>query len=403
MKILMLTPYLPYPLLSGGQTRTYNLLKNLGRVHQITLFSFIRKDEEKRYIPKLLELGIKVEVFKRRPAWQLINILLAGFTWYPFLVSIYLSRSLKRRLREEISSNHYDVIHAEPFYVVPNLPRLSIPLLLVDQTIEFQVYQHFVSGFKFWPLKPLLYLDVLKMRYWEARYWEEADRVVAMSEEDKRIMGEVVVDLKVDIVPNGVDADYFDKTKVGLKDVHVDTDKGSPIILFVGSCTWLQNREAIEVLYKQVWPKIKAQLPNARLWIIGKSARQFFGKFRAGNVRVDEVEDIREAYFSASVMVAPIYGAGGTRYKNFEAFASGLPVVTTSIGIGGIDATDGQDVIIRDDPNALAREAVRLIQDQALRDRITANAKKLVREKYDWQPIAQSLSRIYGELKEKRA
>lgn len=403
MKILMITPYLPYPLLSGGQTRTFSLLKNLGKKHDITLFSFIRKDEEKRFAPKLLELGVRLEVFKRRPAWQIFNILLAGFTPFPFLVSIYLSRSLKKRLKEELDRNHYDVVHAEPFYVVPNLPKLEIPLLLVDQTIEFRVYQHFVEQFPIWVLKPLLYFDVFKMKYWESKYWQMADRVVAMSEEDKKIMQQVVSNLKVDIVPNGVDIEYFDRERALSSGVKTDNDEDSPIILFVGSCTWLQNREAIEILYKKVWPKILEKLPSARLWIIGKSAQDFFSRFRSDKVRVDEIEDIREAYFSAKVLVAPLYGAGGTRYKNLEAFASGLPVVTTSIGIGGIEVVDGWHVIIRDEPEGLAQAAVEVIQDKILAEKIAINARKLVEEKYDWKPIANQLSQIYEELRFQKA
>ncbi len=401
MKILMLTPYLPYPLVSGGQTRTYNLLKILGKKHDITLYSFIRKDSEKQYLPELTKLGIQVEVFKRRPAWQLSNILLAGFSWYPFLVSIYLSRSLRKKIHKELSENHYDVLHAEPFYVVPNLPKTDVPLLLVDQTIEFRVYQHFVDKFKYWFLKPLLYFDVSKMKYWESFYWRQAARVIAMSEEDKQIMESIVPGITVDIVPNGVDADYFNSQKI--KELKISRSEKEPVFLYVGNCAWLQNREAIDVLYKQVWPLIVKQIPSAKLWIIGKSADQFFKHLRSDNVRVEEIDDIRKAYFGASVLVAPIYGSGGTRYKNFEAFAAGLPIVTTSIGIGGTDAVDGQDVIIRDTPEELANMAVQLVGDKKLYQKIAENGQKLVREKYDWQSIADKLSDIYEELGRKNA
>src|SRR3989338_494115 len=103
MKILMLTPYLPYPLLSGGQIRTYNLLKNLAKKHEITLFSFIRQDGENAYKKELLKFCQRVETFKRRPAWSIINILLAGLTPFPFLVSIYYSRTLRHAIEEELN------------------------------------------------------------------------------------------------------------------------------------------------------------------------------------------------------------------------------------------------------------------------------------------------------------
>ncbi len=395
----MLTPYFPYPLLSGGQTRTYNLLKKISLRHKITLFSFIRNTNEERYVSELEKLGIKVFVVKRRRAWQLENIILAGFSWFPFLVSIYLSRRLKKILEDHLKVNDYDVVHAEPFYVVPNLPKLKVPLLLVDQTIEFMVYQHFVEDFRYFFLKPLLYFDVFKMRYWETKYWQQAQRVVAMSEDDKSIMQKIVPKLRVDIVPNGVDANFFNQLRAEKLGFIKSKD---PVILYVGSCTWLQNREAIEILYQKVWPIISKNLPKAKLWIIGKSANIFFGHLRSENVRVDEVVDIREAYFGATVLVAPIYGGGGTRYKNFEAFASGLPVVTTTIGIGGIDAKDGEDVIIRDDLSGLAEMAIKLIEDKILYQKISKNAQKLVRERYDWDSISQKLIDIYEELGAKK-
>jgi glycosyltransferase involved in cell wall biosynthesis len=98
-----------------------------------------------------------------------------------------------------------------------------------------------------------------------------------------------------------------------------------------------------------------------------------------------------------------IYGAGGTRYKNFEAFASGLPVITTSVGIGGTDATDGVEVIVRDKPEEIAQAAIELLQDKNQYQQISKNAQKMVAAKYDWAPIAKHLSNIYESLKTKNS
>src|SRR3990167_1058896 len=121
MKVLMITPYLPYPLYSGGQIRSYNLLKALEKFCK------------------------KIEVFKRRKAWSVVNILVSGFSFYPFLVAIYYSLSLRKRIKEELFQNKYDLIHAETFYVMPNIPPSKGPILLVEQTIEYLVYEHFLE------------------------------------------------------------------------------------------------------------------------------------------------------------------------------------------------------------------------------------------------------------------
>lgn len=395
MKILMLTPYLPYPLLTGGQTRSYNLIKRLSSLgHQITLFCLVKDNSERKYVGELEKFCERIRVFNRsEKPWTLSNILRTGFSFYPFLVIRNWAHGEQAAIEEEIQLQKFDLIHAETFYVMPHIPNTSIPILLVEQTIEYLVYRHFAEKSRFWFLKPLFYFDVSKMKYWELRYWRIASKVAAMSDDDRKIMVSEVPRLDVDIVPNGVDSEYFNTPLVKRSKEN--------IILYLGNFTWLQNREAVDVLVRRVWPRIKSYLPKAKLWILGKSAQSFFQHLSSVDIRVEEVKDVREAYQEASVLVAPIYGGGGTRYKNFEAFASGLPVVTTSIGIRGTEASDGVEVIVRDKPDDIARETVKLLSDEKLYKRLAENAKKMVRKQYDWDPIARKLSEIYEQLGKK--
>lgn len=392
MRVLMLTPYLPYPLLTGGQTRSYNLIKRLAALnHKITLFCLVKNDNERKYVGELEKFCKEVRLFPRsEKPWTFINILRTGFSFYPFLVIRNWAKGEKKEIEKELAKNKFDLIHAETFYVMPHLPKTKIPILLVEQTIEYLVYRHFADEFKIPVVKQLLYLDVWKMKYWEIKYWKQAKGVVAMSKEDKKSMLFQLPSLEVDIVPNGVDSSFFDKK--------IQPRSKNPIILYLGNFTWLQNREAVDILVHKIWPLIKVKITYCNLWIIGKNAKAFFSHFESEEIRVDEVEDVREVYQQASVLVAPIYGGGGTRYKNFEAFASGLPVVTTSIGIRGTDAKDGVEVIIRDDPKEIAEAAIRLIKSPSLYKEIADNARKMVKEKYDWDPIAKKLSSIYEEL-----
>ncbi|MEK6808072.1 MAG: glycosyltransferase family 4 protein [Nanoarchaeota archaeon] len=392
MKILMLTPYLPYPLLTGGQTRSYNLIKRLSVLgHKITLFCLIKNARERKYLGELEKFCIEVKVFKRsEKPWTFSNILRTGFSLYPFLVIRNWAKGEKEAIEEKLRQEKFDLIHAETFYVMPHIPKTEVPILLVEQTIEYLVYKHFADEFKVPLIKQLLYIDVAKMKYWELNYWNRADRVVAMSDDDRKSMLNQLPNLDVDIVPNGVDSRFFGES--------VTEKSKDSIILYLGNFTWLQNREAARVLVDKVWPSIKKRLQNAKLWIIGKNAKDFFSSLESKDIKVDEVDDVREAYQKSSVLVAPIYGGGGTRYKNLEAFASGLPVVTTSIGIRGTDAKDGIEVIIRDSPEEIADAAVDLLQNEILYKKIATNAREMVKVKYDWDPIAKKLSSIYEEL-----
>ena len=392
MKILMLTPYLPYPLISGGQTRSFNLIKNLSRKHEITLFSLIKDEKEKENIPELLKYCKKVSVFNRSQSpWTARNILLTGFGLYPFLVIRNLSSEEKEAVKKELSENKYDLIHAETFYVMPHIPKTSVPILLVEQTIEYLVYKHFVEEQSPKLLRPLLGLDILKLKYWEIYFWKRAKRVVAMSDSDRREMGKLAEGLSVDIVPNGIDINHFSKKE--------RSSDGVKRVLYVGNFTWLQNNEAVKILVSSVWPKIKKSFFDAKLWIVGTHMGPEIKSLASADIEVTEgLEDIRDAYRKASVLVAPIKGPGGTRLKILEAMASALPVVTTSVGAEGLGVSDGKEALIGDNMKDLAEAAVSILKNVDMARSLGERGRSFVEENYTWDNSAQKLDKIYKEV-----
>lgn len=398
MNVLMLTPYLPYPPSSGGQVRSYNLIKNLAQKHKITLFSLIKTDKEKRYIPELQKFCHHVEVFKRpEKPWTISNILKTGFGLYPFLVVRNLSPAERERLAEILHKEKFDLIHAETFYVMPHLPPTETPILLVDQTIEYQVYQHFADRFWFWPFRPLLYLDVFKIKYWETKFWRKATRVVAVSEADKEKMLALVPGLNVEIVPNGVGEDLMDLWKSSKK------EPSSPIIFFQGNFLWLQNTEAAEVLAKDIFPQIKKRVPEAVCRIVGQRAKEKIGNLAGHGVEVldletSDIEGVKKAYREATVFLCPLAGPGGTRLKILGAMAAGVPVVTTTTGIEGLEAENNKEVLICDDYHQMAEVTIKLLNDEAFYQKIIKDARKLVEEKYNWEKISLILDRLYREV-----
>jgi glycosyltransferase involved in cell wall biosynthesis len=378
--------------MSGGQTRSFNLIKNLSKKHEITLFSLIKDEKEKENIPELLKYCKKVSVFKRSQyPWTLRNILLTGFGLYPFLVIRNLSSEEKEAIKKELTDYKYDLIHAETFYVMPHIPKTSIPVLLVEQTIEYLVYNHFVEEQAPKILRPLLRLDVLKLKYWETHFWKQAKKVVAMSDSDKKDMEKLSPGLSIDIVPNGIDINYFSKKE--------KKEESLKKVLYVGNFTWLQNTEAVKILVNDVWPKIKKFLPNTKLWIVGTHMNSEIKSLVSKDIEITErLEDIRDAYKNASVLVAPIKGPGGTRLKILEAMASALPVVTTSVGAEGLGVSDNNEALIKDGLDNLTDAAIQVLKDAALAKRLGERGKDFVEKNYTWDKSAQKLDTIYKEV-----
>ena len=392
----MITPYLPCRSQSGGQTRSFFQIKHLSLQNEITLICFTR---DQKGLEELKQYCSKVIIIKRGKTWDLKKILLTGFSTYPFLVTNYLSEELGAKIKEELDSSHYDLIHTECFYLMPNIPKTDIPIILVDQTIEFAVYQHYVETIKGFKklFSFMLWLDVYKIKYWESYYWKKTDYIAAVSEEDRHIMSKLSGRSDIQIVPNGVDDQYF-KPKVKIKKTTY------PSILFgISNMKWMQNSEGAELLLRDIWPTIKKNVANVKLFIIGRFAPATFSYIHDPDIIIKEAEndgqlhDPRSYYQKSWILLAPIKSGGGSRTKFFEAMASKLPILTTKQGMEGINIRNNQDAIVCE-YEELTDSAIKLLHNSALRESIGVHAQSLVKEVYSWAKSANTLNNIYEKI-----
>ncbi len=393
MKILMLTPYLPYPLVSGGQIRTYNLLKNLSKKHDITLFSLIKEERERQYIKHLEPFCKKIRVFKRSTKpFTLRNIFKAAFSLYPFVVTRNLVPETIEAVRTELESEKYDLIHAETFYMMPNIPKTKTPIILVEQTIEYLGYQSYAQSSKLWFLKPFLYIDIAKIKYWENYYWQYCNRLITMSPNDREYILEENPKIKqVDVVANGVDTDYFDAVPKRLP--------SKPTILFVGTFYWLPNVQAVNYLVKEIWPIIREKLPQAHLHIVGfRPTPEIQSYNKLPHVKVSgSIKDIRTAYSGAHALLAPVMWGKGTRYKILEAMATKTPIVATPLAVEGIEGLQiDTHVVIGNSPEELANATIKTLLDKKFQQQLANNSYQLVTKHYNWQAISKDLDRLYS-------
>ncbi len=394
LKILMLTPYLPYPLLSGGQIRTYNLLKKLAVKYDVTLFSLIKDESERQYLSELEKYCWKVKLFKRsRKPFTLRNIWQTAFSSYPFLVIRNHVPETIKAVRKELATTQYDLIHAETFYMMPHIPETEIPILLVEQTIEYLGYESFADKVKFLPLRQILKIDIAKIRRWEEYYWKSCTQLITMSEDDKQFISQTVDKAKIDVVSNGVDVDWFAEKERRLPN--------SPTVLSVGTFNWLPNVEAVNFLVQKVWPIIKAKMPEAKLWIVGNAPTPEIFEYQKKDTSITitgGIPDIRDAFTQAHVLVAPVFSGKGTRYKILEAMAAGTPIVASDIAVEGLDVQNGVHVLTSNTAEGMAELAVNVLKDPALQKKLAKNGKTFVTSKYDWEYIGHKLDSIYLRL-----
>ena len=392
MKILMVSSYLPFPLKSGGEIRLYNLMKNIAEKHDITLICEKRDYQTEGDVAEVKKICKKVITVTRKKQWSTMNILKTGFSMDPFLIVGHTSDEMKLAIKDELVRERYDLIHVETFYVYQNLPKVSIPVILVEHNVEYLAYQRYAKLAN--PLLKLFFsLDVAKLKKKEEQAWRKVDKLIAVSNTERRLMKRA----DITVIPNGVDLSNF----------HFRSSQDLPPekrILFIGDFKWFQNVDAVENILKQIWPRITQKLAetknrtDVKLWIIGRNIPDKIKSLAASkNIIIDEdsKEETTEIFKRAYMLLAPIRAGGGSSYKILEAFASGVGVVTTNLGLEGLDAKNNIHALAAEKEDALAELTLVMLQDHSVYRKLTLNARKLIEEKYDWKVIAQKLDEVY--------
>jgi polysaccharide biosynthesis protein PslH len=398
MNILLVSSYLPYPLFSGGHIRLYNLIKELSLKHKITLICEKRDHQGDAEINELKKFCKKVIAVSRRKQWSLGNILKTGLSLSPFLVIGHTSSEMQGEIKRELNENQFDLIHVETSYVMQNIPTTETPVVLVEHNVEYLVYKRFADKAPLF-LRPLLYIDVLKLKYWEEDMWRRVSRLVAVSESEKKIMEKIRKD--VIIVSNGVDI-----TKFKAKSPMLKVSEGEKRILFIGEFKWMQNRDAIGWIIKEIWPKLMAEfVPSMtgggiKLWVVGRNIPDSVRKLTSDkNVIFDDnaPKETEEIYNKSDLLLAPIRVGGGTSFKILEAMACGVPVVTTDLG-NAVEAQSDSEIVIAKSPEDFVIKIKKLLENKEFYETISVNARKLIEKKFNWEKISKDLNSVYESI-----
>ena len=381
----MISSYLPFPLRSGGEIRLFNLMKSISREHEITLICEKRDHQTKEDIDEVKKICKKVITISRKKQWSVKNILKTGFSSDPFLIVGHTSEEFKLAIKDELVRENYDLIHVETFYVYQNLPKVSVPVVLVEHNVEYLVYQKYASLAN--PiLKPLFLLDVAKLKRKEKEAWKNVTKLVAVSSTERKLMGRA----DTDYVPNGVDTQSFNFRSFQ----EIPDEKR---ILYIGDFKWIQNKDALEYILRDIWPKVSKRI-NAKLWIVGRNIPESIKALAQDeNIILDEnnKDETPKIFNKSYILLAPFRVAGGTSYKILEAMASGVAVVTTSLGTEGLEAKNNVHVLSSENALDLSNQVIELLTDHSLYKKLTINARKFVEEKYDWKIISKKLEEVY--------
>ena len=402
MRILQLTPRLPYPPDEGGRIGIFNLTKYLSfREHKITLLSVTANQVENIQVDiQKLRKWCDVKVVYKNTKTKLWGLLLNLFFRIPYTISKYHSRKVKDAIREILSREKFDIVHIDSLHMAYYSRfinrEFNLPIVLREHNVETTIMERFYKNQKSLFIKFYAYLQWKKLRRYEAKTCEVFDKCFMTTKEDEERIRKMNPGVKSCIIPVGVDLSYFYPSKI----------KEEPFsLIFVGSMKWLPNIDGVLWFHSEVLPRIKEIFSEVKFYIVGHEPPMEVKELekRDKNIIVTGfVEDVRPYVAKSSLYVVPLRIGGGMRLKILEAMAMEKPVVSTLIGVEGVEAANGKDIIIAANAENFAERIIKLLKNKDYRKIIGKNGRKLVEEKYKWESILEKLEEKYVEVVRRR-
>lgn len=408
MRILFLTPQLPYPPHQGTTIRNHNLIANLAPRHEIHLLSFVRSQDEIVRATSLHQHCRSIEAViapRRSPLKRFLSLFLSPL---PDMALRLPSAEFQAKLSAILRRVPFDVVQIEGIEMAYpwmdwRISNTQYPISIFDDhnaeyVLQQRAFETDVRQPRRWIAALYSLIQWKKLSRYEARVCRLADGVVAVSETDKAVLQRLVPGLDVTVVPNAVDVEYYTSTDI----------RPSPLpphsLVFTGKMDFRPNVDAVLWFCQEVLPLIQQKTPDVRFYIVGQSPhRRVLRLAEDPAVTVTGyVDDVRPYIAGACVYVVPLRIGGGTRLKLLEAMAMGKPIVSTSLGCEGFEGlASGRELAIADTPKEFARRVIELLDDASRRERLGRAGRRFVEQRYDWRYIVPKFEELYETAQER--
>jgi polysaccharide biosynthesis protein PslH len=384
LSILFVTPYVP-----AARVRPMRFIEHLAENgHKITAAFLVHRRWEADFVN-----GIKPYCEEVHPVFpdQLspyVRGVLSLPTRVPLSVSYSMSRELNSVIRSLLRKSKYDLIHTEFIRAAQYTAHVdSEPKIFDAVDCLTLAYGRALKNRHTHILHRALALEEwLKMRYyepWVLRFFNHA--IVTSPMDQACLEGNGI---NVDVVPNGVDLEYFHWH---------DSEKKDNSLVFLGKMDYYVNIDSINHFYKYIYPLIQSEQPKISLTIVGYNpTRSILALSKDPSIEVTGgVPDVRPYLARAVVAIAPMISGSGIQNKILQAMAVGTPVVTTSLACQALQVTNGEHLLVADQPEEFAEAVTGLLKDKALQKKLSTNARRYVEEFHNWDTIGAQLEGIY--------
>ena len=394
MKILFLSPTVPFPLTDGGRIRVFNLLKQIAEKSDVTLLALETQPTDAEGVAQLQQFGIQVHLVPNAPTLPRVSfptLVNAFLKRQPITVARYDLPAYRQKFRELVAAENFDLVHYEMFHTAQFQTEVDLPSVLSQQNVDSAIWRR-LCGETANPFYKFAYwTQQLAFQRYERVLSPKFDAVTCTSAIDAAVFQRHCAADTIEIIPNGVDVTHYQPDF---------TSEATAHLIYIGSMDWYPNEDAVAFFADEVLPGIQDKVPDVQFSIVGGNPSTRVQRLaeREGVVVTGRVPEIKPYFAEATVFVVPLRIGSGTRLKILEALAMGKAVVSTSVGAEGLDLKDGEEIFIADEPTTFADAVTRLLTDASLRRRIGENGRARVEQDYDWRSIGEKLHQLYTKI-----
>lgn len=397
MRILQLCNKPPLPAIDGGcmamHAVTKGLLENGHSVKVMALYThkhpFIEDEYSGKYFHQTQFEAVYVET---QINW--VDAFSCILTRDSYNLNRFFTPDMDIALTRTLKNKEFDVVQLESLFMAPYIPTIrnysDAKIVLRAHNLEFNLWERRAENAK--GLFKKLYQKYLskELRKYEIHYMGLVDGIAAISDLDKNDIISLGIEKPIETIPFGIDLE---------DDQSIGASKEENSVFHLGSMDWDPNLEGVTWFCEEVVPRLKEEYPDVKFYVAGKKSESLRKNksFESATV-VGEVNSAKEFMESKDIMVVPLKSAGGMRVKIIEGMANGKPIITSTIGKEGIDVEDRKHLIVADNKEEFLNAITELRTRPDFKNGIIANAKQLIRDKYNNKTIIKRLESFYNSL-----
>lgn len=381
-KLVVITSRFPYPLDKGDKLRAYNQIKYLSKYKEVYLFCLTDEKISEEKVKHVSEYCKEIEIFTLSNFQIAYNLIRTLFSRKPFQVGYFYNKSIHKKISKRINE-------IKPSYIYCQLVRCAeyvknefhIPKLIDYMDTLSKGMERRIPSSPFY-LRRILRLEANRLKKYESVLYVYFDKHTIISQQDQELIFlEERENIKV--IPNGIDVDFF---KPSVTEKKYD-------LLFNGNMQYEPNVVGALYIVNEILPLVHKVNPNVNLLISGTSPAREILSLESEKVHVSGwINDIRDAYNSARVFIAPMQIGTGLQNKLLEAMAMQLPCITSKLANNALNAKVGEEILIGNTPQEYADLILSLLENDELSSRIAENGYKYVTTTFNWEKSTEMLN-----------